>query len=245
MIEGDKQGTEIVQIDSEEKNKEKQKIDSFIKFYQKELVNVAISIETLETLLNNEENAVMLSKCSPAFFKALIHSFWGQSVIGLNECFRGKYCYGSLINYSKANWTKIFTERHIKTTKCGDGTEKIEEAKPLSYEEVLKRIKEAEKELECNNETIEKIKLFRNKVFAHSDEDDSVGEMRLNLSELRKVFYAAEKILSLITVAYNSTIYAVDPINSCDVKNLINIVREYMTYKDEIKRIKKETFKNT
>lgn len=223
-------------IDKAETNKEKQKFERFQNLYRNILVNVAVSIKTLEELTEQIDGNVIFSNYCPAFTTAVLKNFWAQSVIKLNECFKGDHSFDKFINYIKANWNKIYTGKWEEITDWNDNTTEREEIS-FGRTEIFKRIEEVEQILdeEENKQIIEKIKDFRDKAFAHTD-DDSPKNV-IHLTELRKAFSFAENIFNKLQVMYDRCHTCLEPSNSDDVKNIIHIVDLYNKYKTQIREI--------
>lgn len=226
--------------DNAEMNKEKKKFEEYIHFYKSELSNVATSIKTLEVLTANTEDIYTFNKYCPSFFRVTIYNFWARCVIGLNECFNGDcYGYNKFFNYVKANWNKIFTAKWEKIINWNDGTSDVSKIK-WQYKDVDRRITDAQCKLNSEKVAVEKIKAFRDQVFAHIDKNQP--DEKLNLTELRKIFTVAEDIFNAIFCLYDLSEYRLEPINSGDVSNLICIVNRYNKYRDEINQLRKNDF---
>ena len=225
-------------IDTITSTPEKKKFEEFINLYRNLLMNVSVSIKTLEELTDKKyekENKVFFSYC-PAFINATFYNFWAQSVIGLHEFFRGRdYAVRDFINYATANWKQIFTGKWKETTIWSDGEieERIIDFKHIKVKERLAR---AEKLLDANKEIIEKIKTYREKVFAHIDKD--TPKERLKLEELRQMFSVAEELFNMVSSMYDNVHKCLEPTNSNDVYSLISCVTTYEEFKKEIRELR-------
>ena len=229
-------------IDTITSTPEKKKFEEFINLYRNLLMNVSVSIKTLEELTDKKhekENKVFFSYC-PAFINAMFYNFWAQIVIGLHEFFRGRdYAFRDFINYAKANWKQIFTGKWKETTTWSDG--EIEESIiDFKYIKVEERLARAEKLLDANKEIIEKIKTYREKVFAHIDKD--TPKERLKLEELRQIFSVAEELFNMVSSMYDNVHKLLEPSNADDVYNLKSCVNVYDEYKDEIRKLSDKKF---
>ena len=221
-------------VDDNASNKEKEKFEEYFKFYENVLANVSVSIKTLEEVTPNTKAIKTFQKHCPAFFESLIDNFWAQSVIGLNECFHGVYSFKKFFNYTEANWNKIFTGEWIETTNWDDGTVEKETIK-YKRKIIFERIKEARAHLAANDNTILKIKGFRDKAFAHIDKDSPT--CNLELTELREIFDVAEKVFNCLVAMYDYVYRCLEPCNSNDVRNIIRIVQFYDKYRKEIREL--------
>lgn len=220
-------------IDKAETNKEKQKFERFQNFYRNVLMNVSVSIKTLEELTEQTEDVSAFKKYCPAFHYSVIHNFWAQSVIELNECFKGDFSFNQVLNYVKANWNKIYTGKWEEMTNWDDNTVDREEI-IFGKEKIFRQIEEVKQILDLaeNKQIIEKIKEFRDKSFAHIDED--FPKTSIYLTDLRKAFEFAEKIFNKIFAMYDKIHRFLEPSNSDDVSNLINVVEIYDKYQEQI-----------
>ncbi len=235
MIESRSGSVTTMRVDDNPQNEQKEKFEKFVNFYRNVLMNVSVSIKTLEELTKQAEEITTFQSYCPAFFQSVFHNFWAQSVIELNECFNGEFCFRKLFTYVEANWNKVFTGEWLKTTNWQDG--EIENA-TIRYgkEEIFQRIKEAKNILLQNEKTILKIKTFRDKVFAHIDKN--YPKEKLRLKELREIFTAAERCFNAICGMYNLTHTCLEPTNSDDVQNLINVVETYDKYQTQIRELR-------
>ena len=147
-------------IDRSTETPEKEQFEKYIQLYRNVLVNVSVSIKTIEELTDRkrEKELNLFFEYCPAFINAVFNNFWAQSVIGLHEFFRGRdYGIEKFIDYAKSNWKKIFTGKWKRTTTWSDG--KIEEEIiSHKYSEIEERLNRVEQILETNKEVIEKIK---------------------------------------------------------------------------------------
>ena len=173
--------------------------------------------------------------------RALFHNFWGQSVIDLNECFNGDYCFRNFLNYIEANWKKIYTGEWVDTTNWNDGTIDAEEIK-YDKKTIIFNINKDRELLEKNTEVISKIKTFRDKVFAHIDEDFPMETLKLK--ELRGIFTVAEELFNRMSGMYDRIHRCLEPSNSGDVRNVIKCVEAYDKYKEAIREARRKEFDN-
>lgn len=224
-------------IDRSTETPEKEQFEKYIQLYRNVLVNVSVSIKTIEELTDRkrEKELNLFFEYCPAFINAVFNNFWAQSVIGLHEFFRGRdYGIEKFIDYAKSNWKKIFTGKWKRTTTWSDG--KIEEEIiSHKYSEIEERLNRVEQILETNKEVIEKIKTFRDKVFAHIDKDSPADVLRVE--ELRQMFSVAEEIFNVIASMYNNAYTGLEPVNSNDIGNLVSIVGIYDKYQQQILEI--------
>lgn len=228
-------------IDKNESTLEKRKFEKFSNLYRNLLTNASISIKSIEVLTEiktEKENKVFFSYC-PAFINAVFNNFWSQIVLNLNEIFRGKFCVRKFIDYTKANWNKIFTGKWKETISWSDGSID-EEIIVFNYDKIEKSLRIVENLLEDNNEIIEKIKTFRDKAIAHIDENYTAE--KLAIKELRQMFTIAEQIFNIITSMYDNVHKCLEPSNADDVYNLISCVNVYDEYKDEIRKLRDKKF---
>ena len=225
-------------IDTITSTSEKKKFEEFINLYRNLLMNVSVSIKTLEELTDKKrekENKIFFSYC-PSFINATFYNFWAQSVIGLHEFFRGRdYAVRNFINYAKANWKQIFTGKWKETTTWSDG-EVEERIKDFKYIEVEERLARAEKLLNSNKQIIEKIKTYREKVFAHIDKD--TPKEKLKLEELRRMFSVAEELFNIVSSMYDNVHKCLEPTNSDDVHALVSGVNTCEEFKKEIRELR-------
>ena len=222
---------ESKRIDINESNDEKEKFEKYINFYRNVLMNVSISIKSLEELTKeSDENKIFYEYC-PSFLRAVFHNFWAQSVIGLNECFNGDFCFRNFLKYIEANWNKIYTGKWIDTTNWNDGTV---DKKEIKYDKkiIIDNINKDRKLLEKNIEVINKIKTFRDKVFAHIDENFPAESLKLK--ELREIFTVAEELFNRMSGMYDRIHRCLEPSNSDDVRNIIKCVETYDRYRELI-----------
>lgn len=220
-------------LDDAELNKEKQKFEKFQNFYRNVLMNVSVSIKTLEELTEQTDDVFTFKKYCPAFHNSVIHNFWAQSVIELNECFKGKYSFNKALDFIKANWNKIYTGKWEEVTNWDDNTVEREEI-VFDRDKIFQQIKEVEQilDLEENKQIINKIKEFRDKSFAHIDED--FPKTSIYLADLRKAFVFAEKVFNILFSMYDNIHRFLEPTNSDDVSNLINVVETYDKHQEQI-----------
>ena len=230
MIKSRSGSVTTMRVDNNPQNEQKEKFDKYVNFHRNVLMNVAVSIKTLEELTKKSVGVDLFYKYSPAFSQTVIHNFWAQSVIELNECFNGEFCFRNLFNYVNANWNNIFTGEWLKTTNWNDG-EIEKETIIYEKEEIFQRIAEAKNILLQNEKVISKIKMFRDKVFAHRDKNYPTEE--LNLQELREIFTVAERCFNAICSMYNLTHTCLEPVNSDDVYAIIKTVEIYHKYQKQ------------
>lgn len=219
-----------MRVDNNPQNEQKEKFEKFVNFYRNVLMNVSVSIKTLEELTKQTEEITTFQSYCPAFFQSVIHNFWAQSVIELNECFNGEFCFRNLFNYVNANWNNIFTGEWLKTTNWNDG-EIEKETIIYEKEQIFQRIEEAKNILLQNERMISKIKTFRDKVFAHIDKKSP--KEKLYLKELREIFTVAERCFNAICSMYNLTHTYLEPTNSDDVYAIIKTVEIYHKYQKQ------------
>jgi hypothetical protein len=228
---------ESKRVDIKETNIEKEKFEKYINFFRNILMNVSISIKTLEELTKeSEENKIFNNYC-PSFLRALFHNFWGQSVIELNECFNGDFSFRNFLNYIEANWNKIYTGKWIDTTNWNDGTIDTEEIK-YNRKTIIENIRKDKELLEKHINLIAKIKTFRDKVFAHIDED--YPEEILKLKELREIFIVAEELFNRMSGMYDRIHRCLEPTNSGDIRNVVKCVETYDKYKELIQETRRK-----
>ena len=144
-------------VDNITETKEKKKFEEFITLYRNLLMNISVSIKTLEELndKNKEKDINKFFEYCPAFINAVFYNFWAQIVIGLHEFFSGRdYNIRSFINYAEANWNKIFTGKWKEITTWSDGTTE-ERIIDFKFVKVKERLNYAEKRLETNSEESE------------------------------------------------------------------------------------------
>lgn len=218
-------------VDNNPQNEQKEKFEKFVNFYRNVLMNVSVSIKTLEELTKPAEEITTFQSYCPAFFQSVIHNFWAQSVIELNECFNGEFCFRKLFTYVEANWNHIFTGEWLKTTNWEDG-EIENEVIRYKKEQIFQRIEEARNILLQNENAILKIKTFRDKVFAHIDKN--YPKEKLHLKELREIFTVAERCFNAICSMYNLTHTYLEPTNSDDVYAIIKTVEMYHKYQKQL-----------
>lgn len=223
-------------VDDNKPNKEKEKFEEYLNFYENVLLKVSMSIKTLEELTKTTKAVKIFQRKSPAFFECVIDNFWAQSVIGLDECFHGEhYPIGKFLNYVESNWNKIFTGQWIETVNWDDGTV---DTKRIQYKrtEIFQRIQEARNILVEKESVVSRIKAFRDKVFAHIDKH--FPEEDLELIELREIFDVVEKTVNYIGTMYDYVYKSFEPVNSNDVRNLINIIEIYYNNRAEINKLR-------
>ena len=231
---------ESKRIDINESNDAKEKFEKYINFYRNVLMNVSISIRSLEELTKESgENKTFYEYC-PSFLRAVFHNFWAQSVIGLNECFNGDFCYRNFLKYIESNWNKIYTGRWVDTTNWSDGTTNSEEIK-YDKNAITDRINKDRELLEKNIEVISKIKTFRDKVFAHIDEDFPTETLKLK--ELREIFTVAEDLFNRMSGMYDRIHRCLEPSNSGDVRNIVKCVETYDKYRELIQEARRKEIK--
>lgn len=231
---------ESKRIDINESNDAKEKFEKYINFYRNVLMNVSISIRSLEELTKESgENKTFYEYC-PSFLRAVFHNFWAQSVIELNECFNGDFCFRNFLNYIEANWNKIYTGRWVDTTNWSDGTTDSEEIK-YDKNAITARINKDRELLEKNIEVISKIKTFRDKVFAHIDEDFPTETLKLK--ELREIFTVAEDLFNRMSGMYDRIHRCLEPSNSGDVRNIVKCVETYDKYRELIQEARRKEIK--
>lgn len=241
MREGSRLGTvKTERIDNILITPKKQEFEKSTNFYRNLLINVSTSIRTLEELTEKkrEKEIKTFSKYCPAFINAVFYNFWSQSVIGLHEFFRGRdYAVRDFINYAKANWKQIFTGKWKETTTWSDG-EIEERIIDFKYDKVEERLNRAVKLLDSHEEIIEKIKIYREKVFAHIDKD--TPKETLKLEELRQMFSVAEELFNMVTSMYDNVHKCTELTNSKDIYALIKCVNTCEEFKKEIRELRRK-----
>ena len=65
---------------SSSSEEQKEKFDKYVNFHRNGLMNVAVSIKTLEELTKKSVGVDLFYKYSPAFSQTVVHNFWAQSV---------------------------------------------------------------------------------------------------------------------------------------------------------------------
>ena len=215
----------------------KEKFEKYINFYRNVLMNVSISIKSLEELTKeSDENKIFYEYC-PSFLRAVFHNFWAQSVISLNECFNGDFCYRNFLKYIESNWNKIYTGKWIDTTNWNDGTIETEEIK-YGKKEIVANVEKNRKILQENEIVISKIKTFRDKVYAHIDKD--FPRETLKLKELRGIFNVAEELFNRMSGMYDRIHRRLEPSNSDDVRNIVKCVETYDKYREVIQEVRRK-----
>ena len=149
----------------------------------------------------------------------------------------GDFCFRNFLNYIDANWNKIYTGKWIDTTNWNDGTIDKEEIK-YDKKIIIDNINKDRKLLEKNIEVINKIKTFRDKVFAHIDENFPAESLKLK--ELRGIFTVAEELFNRMSGMYDRIHRCLEPSNSDDVRNIIKCVETYDRYRELIQEARRK-----
>lgn len=220
--------------DKEPMNQYKEKFLYFHKYFIEKGKNIAVTLATLDYLTKHEEDYKNLSTISPAFINTVICNFWAQAVIELDAFYRKNdiLSFNKYFNYIKANWDKIFTKDFYQTIVHND--EKSTEHIVFNYDDIIKSIEECEEIILFNNDKLNNLRKFRDKVFAHYDDISKEKEKNtISIDDLQSIFKITEQIINKIEVFYDRVITILNPINVADVFQLCFVVKKYREYQEK------------
>ena len=107
------------------------------------------------------------------------------------------------------------------------------------------RLQEARQLMNDNVDLINRIKVNRNKAFAHFDESVLVTAKRqltFSLKDLKDLFNLAENVVNKMNCFYDRKTLSFKPINVSDINQTIDIVDGFVNNKHTIIELKKMEF---
>ena len=187
-------------------NNKKERFLEFRNFFIEKGKNIAVTLEVLDYLTTKEEDYQNIATISPAFINAVIHNFWAQAIIELDGFYYqyNDFSFFNFFNYVKSNWNQIFTGKFYEEIYRANGKE-IKRVK-FSQKQIFDTITECELIIENQKNKLDKVRFFRDKMFAHFGEVKSNEQDKtISIEELKEVFLITQEVLQKIEVFYDRT----------------------------------------
>ncbi len=211
--------------------------DAYIKSFWEKGCVIATNIRTYEILIN--EKADNLFRISPCFFNAAIYNTFALSTIWLTSFF-SKSDSASLwkfLDYCERNQKHIFTmDCYVETVNVPNSKVKVDMG------DFATRLQEAKQLMNDNADLINRIKVNRNKAFAHFDESVLVTgkrQLTFSLKDLKDLFNLAENVVNKMKCFYDRKTLSFEPINVSDINQIISIADGFVNNKHTIIELKK------
>ena len=221
--------------DTKPMNEQKKRFLYFRDYYINKGKNIATTIAVLDYLTTHREYYDNISTISPAFMSAVINNFWAQAVIDLYAFYYTKndLSFNAFFRYITSNWNLIFTGDFYEYVDYGDETttEHIEYSKT----DIFDAIKNCQNLIEENKDKIDRLKVFRDNVFAHfGDLSKQKDAVQISIELLQGLLALTEQIINKIEVFYDRTATSLNAINATDISQTCYAISKFKEYRDEI-----------
>ena len=216
-------------------NDAKKRFLEFRKFFIEKGKNIAVTLEVLDYLTTKEEDYQNIATISPAFINAVIYNFWAQAIIELDGFYYqyNDFSFVNFFNYVKSNWNNIFTGQFYEEIYRENG----KETKRVKFtrKQIFDTIAECELIIENQKDKLEKVRFFRDKIFAHFGEvKSSEQDKTISIDELKEVFLITQGILQKLEVFYDRTCTSLKPMNAGDIYQTCWAIKMYKEFRTEI-----------
>lgn len=216
-------------------NKEQERYLYFHNYYINKGINVATSIAVLDYLTTHKEDYENISKIAPAFVHAVIKNFWARAVIDLSEFYyqSGDLSFTKFLCYIKSNWNLIYTDDFdVRKLKSVKGTVKRDK---ITKDKVFAIIDNCENLINTNEDKLQRLKFFRDNVFAHfGDESKQKETVTISIDLLKYILLLTEQIIIDFEILHTAVGTVLTPINATDISQICNAVSKWMEYRKQI-----------
>lgn len=216
-------------------NEQKKRFLYFRDYYINKGKNIATTIAVLDYLTTHREYYDNISTISPAFMSAVINNFWAQAVIDLYAFYYTKndLSFNAFFDYITSNWNLIFTGDFYEYVDYGDET--TTEHIKYSKTDIFDAIKNCQNLIEENKDKIDRLKVFRDNVFAHfGDLSKQKDAVQISIELLQGLLALTEQIINKIEVFYDRTATSLNAINATDISQTCYAISKFKEYRDEI-----------
>lgn len=216
-------------------NEQKKRFLYFRDYYINKGKNIATTIAVLDYLTTHREYYDNISTISPAFMSAVINNFWAQAVIDLYAFYYTKndLSFNAFFRYITSNWNLIFTGDFYEYVDYGDET--TTEHIKYSKTDIFDAIKNCQNLIEENKDKIDRLKVFRDNVFAHfGDLSKQKDAVQISIELLQGLLALTEQIINKIEVFYDRTATSLNAINATDISQTCYAISKFKEYRDEI-----------
>ena len=217
-------------------NEQKKRFLYFRDYYINKGKNIATTIAVLDYLTTHREYYDNISTISPAFMSAVINNFWAQAVIDLYAFYYTKndLSFNAFFCYITSNWNLIFTGGFYEYVDYGDET--TTEHIKYSKTDIFDAIKNCQNLIEENKDKIDRLKVFRDNVFAHfGDLSKQKDAVQISIELLQGLLALTEQIINKIEVFYDRTATSLNAINATDISQTCYAISKFKEYRDEIR----------
>lgn len=217
--------------------KSKIEFEQYIQRYTDLGVNIYTTILTLEKLASDEKLYDNLFRLSPAFFNSVFYNFWAMAVIHLNAFFsKGDSCsLYKFIEFLDSNHESIFTKKFYDEIIGGEDVGKRYEISMKSYKTSREIFNSY---LKQNSELLKKMRVARNKIFAHFDRDYLICQQcvltSLSLDELKQAINLIQSLVNIYAVLYDRCERSFESINATDIYQTAFGIELYLENKHEL-----------
>lgn len=221
--------------DTKPMNEQKKRFLYFRDYYINKGKNIATTIAVLDYLTTHREYYDNISTISPAFMSAVINNFWAQAVIDLYAFYYTKndLSFNAFFDYITSNWNLIFTGDFYEYVDYGDET--TTEHIKYSKTDIFDAIKNCQNLIEENKDKIDRLKVFRDNVFAHfGDLSKQKDAVQISIELLQGLLALTEQIINKIEVFYDRTATSLNAINATDISQTCYAISKFKEYRDEI-----------
>lgn len=204
-------------------NKQTERYLNFRKYYIDKAQNIANTIAVLDYLTTHDGDFRNLFTIAPKFLSAVITNFWASAITDLYGFFYNgnDLSFKKFFNYIIGNWNNILTDR-VK-----------EYVYREQYNTVFEVIETCKKIITDNEEKINLLKIFRDKVFAHfGDPSKMEHEIQISIDFLKEMFKITENIINKIEVLYCRTTHWFD--FNMDIHQICYAVTKFFEYRNDI-----------
>ena len=224
-------------------NEFKDKLKNYYDHYQVNIMQILTSVALIKHARDDADKMQLLFEKSPCFMNLVFENVWFSAIIKLCSLYVDRDTkFDNFLNFIQHNRNELFTSDYY-FAEVPEGIEVTDEEKAWAKRErenlddIITGLKN---KIDAQKDEINKIKIVRDKLYAHFDKKMLKKEERENaikdidVEMLENLAKLAEEIFNGIYYYDSFTTVVCTPSNSGDILGLAHVCELYDKYKKEI-----------